>query len=206
MFGRFLNYISAYWLHTALFAILLFFDIAYIKEHGLRTLFRKTRPWKLVFAFYLAFILFITVFGRNTGTDPLQSVFDNFWPIDWEEEENIAAFMPLSFFYLFAYKPQKPMKSAILLSFAVSAFIELFQLIGRLGAFQFSDLLYNTVGGALGGLVYLIVRWCIGKVSDFYRKNDLKFFKQHRFRGSSVDGMQLPGKRYRKRNNTGTNR
>lgn len=32
--------------------------------------------------------------------------------------------------------------------------IEMLQLFLRLGTFQLSDLFYNTVGGALGGLMY----------------------------------------------------
>lgn len=41
-----------------------------------------------------------------------------------------------------------------LLSFAISCIIELIQLLGHLGTFQFSDVFYNACGGGIGGLVY----------------------------------------------------
>ena len=40
----------------------------------------------------------------------------------------------------------------IALIFSIS--IEMLQLLLRLGTFQLSDIFYNTVGGALGGLMY----------------------------------------------------
>lgn len=43
-------------------------------------------------------------------------------------------------------------------SFIFSAGIEFSQLFLRLGTFQFSDLVYNTVGGLLGSLTYWIGR------------------------------------------------
>ena len=40
------------------------------------------------------------------------------------------------------------------MAFIFSISIEMLQLFLRLGTFQLSDLFYNTVGGALGGLLY----------------------------------------------------
>ena len=40
------------------------------------------------------------------------------------------------------------------IAFIFSISIEMLQLFLRLGTFQLSDLFYNTVGGALGGLMY----------------------------------------------------
>ena len=40
------------------------------------------------------------------------------------------------------------------IAFIFSISIEMLQLLLRLGTFQLSDIFYNTVGGALGGLMY----------------------------------------------------
>ena len=41
------------------------------------------------------------------------------------------------------------------IAFIFSVSIEMLQLLLRLGTFQLSDIFYNTVGGVLGGLMYL---------------------------------------------------
>jgi len=43
------------------------------------------------------------------------------------------------------------------IAFIFSVSIEMLQLLLRLGTFQLSDILYNTVGGLLGGLMYCAV-------------------------------------------------
>ena len=43
------------------------------------------------------------------------------------------------------------------IAFIFSVSIEMLQLLLRLGTFQLSDILYNTVGGVLGGLMYCAV-------------------------------------------------
>lgn len=42
------------------------------------------------------------------------------------------------------------------IAFYFSISIEMLQLLFRLGTFQLSDIFYNTVGGALGGLLYYV--------------------------------------------------
>ena len=42
------------------------------------------------------------------------------------------------------------------IAFIFSISIEMLQLLLRLGTFQLSDIFYNTVGGALGGLLYYV--------------------------------------------------
>ena len=42
----------------------------------------------------------------------------------------------------------------ILISFGISFFIEINQLIFAIGTFQVSDLVYNTISGVIGGVIY----------------------------------------------------
>jgi len=58
--------------------------------------------------------------------------------------------VPYTFFWLLAEKRTHPIRSALLLSFGTSLFFELSQLIFSLGSFQFSDLMWNVIGGAMG--------------------------------------------------------
>lgn len=116
------------------------------------------KPWLVFFLFYLSFILVCTLFSRNTFV-PYKSVLKGFklynngrWDIGCIE--NIILFMPYTFFYLQALTPSKSLKSAFLIAFLTSMFIELMQLIFWLGAFQFSDLFYNVVGGMIGWLLW----------------------------------------------------
>ena len=43
------------------------------------------------------------------------------------------------------------------IAFIFSVSIEMLQLLLRLGTFQLADILYNTVGGAIGGLIYCAI-------------------------------------------------
>ena len=45
---------------------------------------------------------------------------------------------------------------SIQIAFLSSLTIELLQLFLRLGTFQISDLTYNTLGGAVGGVIYYL--------------------------------------------------
>ena len=151
-------------LQSVLFAIVLVIAVESIEKDGLKTVLQGIKVKKLPFFFYLSFVLFGAVLGRSTHTDPLGSVLKNFWPLDWEVRENIVAFIPLTFLYLLAYDKKQPLRAAIGFSLLISVFIEGAQLIGCLGSFQFSDLLYNTVGGALGGGLYLAVRRGVNRI------------------------------------------
>ena len=48
-------------------------------------------------------------------------------------------------------------------SFFASVLIEIFQTITRLGTFKFSDIVYNTLGGVLGAVIFIIINLIIKK-------------------------------------------
>ena len=70
---------------------------------------------------------------------------------------NIFAFTPLGFFLPMISKNKRGIVNVTLLCFEVSMFIELVQLIYKIGAYDVDDLVMNTLGGLLGYLIYLIV-------------------------------------------------
>ena len=70
--------------------------------------------------------------------------------------ENVILMMPFTVMVMWTFDVENRVvwKSTKLgLIFSVS--IEMLQLLLRLGTFQVSDIAYNTLGGMLGGVVYL---------------------------------------------------
>lgn len=86
--------------------------------------------------------------------------------------ENIALMMPFTFLLMWTAK-EKLLKGRRIcftsifwystkVTFLFSLTIEFLQLFLRLGTFQLSDLCYNTLGGAIGGVLYW-VSWKVKK-------------------------------------------
>lgn len=130
-------------------------------------LFKKNSRFRKLFAlaFVTSMILFRTLLNRNLWMNPLSNVMGG-WGI-WETVngerqltteciENVILMMPFTGMVMWTFDVEKRVvwKSTKLgLIFSVS--IEMLQLLLRLGTFQVSDIVYNTLGGMLGGVVYL---------------------------------------------------
>lgn len=71
---------------------------------------------------------------------------------------NVAAFMPFGFFLPVFSERCRNILNTILYSFELSVLVELIQLITKVGSFDVDDIILNTLGGALGYVVYKIVR------------------------------------------------
>lgn len=112
---------------------------------------------------YLILLLQMTLIGR-IHTDPLSAVFTGWLPFKrydgtWNIDTiyNIFLLTPLTFFLSksFPHITKKNLfKKMILISFGISFFIEINQLIFAIGTFQVSDLVYNTISGVIGGVIY----------------------------------------------------
>lgn len=120
---------------------------------------------KLFFlSFVTSLILFRTLLNRNLWMNPLSNVMGGWWiweTVNGERQltteciENVIMMVPFSGLVMWTFDVKKRViwKSGKI-AFCFSVVIELLQLILRLGTFQLSDIFYNTVGGALGGVVY----------------------------------------------------
>ena len=119
------------------------------------------KPWIVAFLVYVAYVFSSTIMGRYL-TKPYNNILKGFGIVGDNGEintdlfVNVLMFIPLSFLYLKAFQPKKPVQSSIVLSACSSVFIELSQLIGWLGNCQLSDILYNTIGGLLGCCIWYI--------------------------------------------------
>lgn len=130
--------------------------------------FRRT----FLLAFYTAMILLRTVLNREIWFDPLGKLFGG-WGLyedgqfTTESIENFMLFIPFSVLLLWAFSQEllgdsgqvKFGKTVWQVTKVVAVFsfiIEFSQLLFHLGTFQISDLTYNTLGGAAGGIIYYI--------------------------------------------------
>lgn len=121
--------------------------------------------------FYTAMILCRTLINRDMWPNPLSDVMGKWWiystdiatgevQLNTECLENLMLFIPftvLLMWYLnYDKKPRQILWNSTKIVFLFSLSIEFLQLFLRLGTFQLSDLFYNTLGGFLGGVIYLI--------------------------------------------------
>lgn len=172
---------------AVLMAFVSMFVFLYAREHGWkkRSLiknifgtwfknFKESSTFRRAFilVFYSTMILFRTILNRDIWFDPLGDVMGN-WGLHYadgtlstEPIENCMLFIPFAVLLLWAFKDEilgSDVKLGKILwksTVAVGIFsfgIEFSQLLFHLGTFQISDLVYNTLGGTVGGAVYYVI-------------------------------------------------
>lgn len=136
--------------------------------------FKENSTYRRTFllAFYSAMILFRTILNRDIWFDPLSDVMggwslhDADGKLTTESMENVMLFLPFAILLLWAFRKEllgdevRLGKTILKSTVAVGIFsfvIEFSQLLFHLGTFQISDLVYNTLGGAIGGMVYYVI-------------------------------------------------
>ena len=167
------------------FSVLTMTVILYADRIGLKTIiaewienFKSSRKFKIQFIFYLYIYLMLgrTIIGRSLWSNPLSKVmgnwyiFDSSGNINSELFENIILFIPFTLLLLLVHpgisrklklERKRPALNILLfsvfISFAGSFAIESVQLLFHLGTFQISDLCMNTLGGFIGGWLYLLL-------------------------------------------------
>lgn len=178
-------------------AVLFMFMYLFARDQGWKAAmkkwtaeFKSDRQFRRVFllALITAMILGKTLFCRTIWEDTFRDVigvwgiFDRQGKLYTENIENILLIVPFSFAMLAAFRNKllpggKASLGRCVLKGAIcgcvlSLLIEACQLFLKLGAVQLSDVVYNSVGGLLGGMCYwLIVKW---KARYMGRKNQQK--------------------------------
>ena len=117
-------------------------------------------------------VFFRTLLNRQLWLNPLSDVMGG-WGI-WETVngeqklttecvENVIMMVPFSAVVMWTFEEKigngwkKILWQSGKIAFIFSISIEMLQLLLRLGTFQVSDIVYNTFGGMLGGLMYCAV-------------------------------------------------
>ena len=72
---------------------------------------------------------------------------------------NVAAFMPFGFFLPIFSRRCRHFFNTVFYTLELSLTVELIQLVTKVGSFDVDDLILNTLGGAMGFLVYHTARW-----------------------------------------------
>lgn len=160
-----------------IFAFLIIMALPTFKKYGIKRVFAaffndikqcKENLYLLFFLMYIFIVYYKTVLQRDFSYSPLENVFSG-WKIfvtqynglDYQVIGNVVMFLPFSFFFCLMNQEKNNiylLKFSILFSFLFSLFIELNQLIFSKGTFQFSDIVYNTLGGLIGALIYLLIK------------------------------------------------
>lgn len=166
---------------AVLFAIFYMCIYMFSKEYGFKTIvgrwiqsFKEDKTFRCMFflCFYVAMILFRTLFNRIMWANPVVNVI-GVWGLrnqngDFTTEviENLVLFIPFTILLFWTFK-EKIFKEGVRflavlgksvgIVFLFSLSIEFLQLFLRLGTFQLSDLFYNTLGGFIGGIIYWIL-------------------------------------------------
>ena len=122
------------------------------------------RRWQVVFLiFYLGFVWLMTLAWRE-GIDSVKG--ELFWSykqffinlnLRREIINNVFLFIPLGVIITRVLGRNK-MWIAVLICLAVSAVVETTQLIGKMGSFEFDDMISNGIGGAIGSVIAVTVR------------------------------------------------
>ena len=135
---------------------------------------RNERQWiyRYLFLMYTYFILDRTLLSRHFAwTNGMKHVLTGGWGLygvetgefTYEAVENFMFFIPLIILCFATFESDnrftgfiKCVKKSFLIGSGLSMFIEMNQLFFKVGEFQVADLVYNTAGAIVGGILYWI--------------------------------------------------
>jgi len=81
---------------------------------------------------------------------------------------NIVAFFPFGFFLPILHRKCRSFFYTVFFSFEFSLLVETIQLVSKVGSFDVDDLLLNTLGGALGCLIF----YWMNRIRRTYEKKE----------------------------------
>lgn len=129
----------------------------------------------LLFIGYLAALSYLLFFAESIGRGASDSYRYNFVPlaeirryltyshsIGWfgvfiNLPGNVLAFLPFGYFLASLSEHRLKGFSVVLFSMEFSIFVELLQLVTRLGSCDVDDVILNTLGGWIGYLIYWFI-------------------------------------------------
>lgn len=172
---------SSFWYSVVLSV---FFMFVYQQYASIKKAIRQWLKWfesdsefrrMFLLVFYSVMIIFRTLLNRNMWLNPLSNVIgfgltyvnkDGQRVLNREAIENFLLFIPFMVLVFWRFREKllgtkvkflKTLWKSVKVTFIFSFVIEMMQLFLRLGTWQISDLIFNTAGGLIGGLIYFIV-------------------------------------------------
>lgn len=127
------------------------------------------------FFMYLVIILCITFLSRESGSrDGIDLDLFSTWGNNPRNHayviENVLLFIPFGFVCPWTFKALRNFFACILFGAAASTAIECLQLLTKRGYFQIDDILTNTLGMAIGCMLFWILRG-LGRLLGFGKIN-----------------------------------
>ena len=113
-----------------------------------------------ILGIYVSYLVALTLSGRQEGSRvglinlvPFKTI-SQLGRFSLEEAENIALFMPLGFIVPFVWKYFRGFFRTTLIGFFTSVLIETTQLLTSRGFFDIDDIMLNTLGAAIGYIIF----------------------------------------------------
>lgn len=143
----------------------------------------------MLFVVYLIGLDYFLFFAEKYGRTGMESYSYNLIPfveirrflkygkiLGWESvflnlAGNIIGFIPFGFFFPMLFVKVRRLSTVFLLSMEFSLSIECLQLIFKVGSFDVDDILLNTLGGWIGGILYFAGRKLYGSVQQYRKRN-----------------------------------
>ena len=136
---------------------------------------KKKIAARILFLGYLTVLFYLLFFSVFTGRSEVYEEYHyNFIPFEEIRrylvisrsggtfvrliniEGNVLAFLPFGFFLPLLWKRFRHFYRTVLSTAAFSLIVELLQLVTRVGSCDIDDIILNTLGGAIGYLLYLL--------------------------------------------------
>lgn len=145
-----------------LFTVVFLLATRIVKPGRERKKFISDEIFTAVFAAYLFVVLCITFWSRESGSNRgFDMRVGSTWGINARNNayvlENILLFVPLGFLTAQVFKVLKNIFYCTLAGFLFSFFIEVIQLLTGRGYFQIDDIITNSLGMFLGGLLFCVM-------------------------------------------------
>ena len=148
--------------------------------------FKTSRKFRNIFflTFYTGLLLFHTLLCQKIGGNPLKNIPGNWGIYDGnghlytDNAVNFLLFLPF-IMLVFQLREEKdhtkqmPVQQVILrslkISFCCSLGIEIVQLFLKIGQVQLTDIVFSTIGGMLGGIIYRGYGGFHRKIADYIK-------------------------------------
>ena len=124
--------------------------------------------WALVIGLYFGFLLGGTLLNRKVNQEfqmelmPFwsyrQCIFEGDTHLLGQMIYNILAFIPWTILFVKVFKTIRIFRWAIGSAFLFSTFIEITQLVLKIGLFEFDDIFHNTLGAVIGYGILVLYR------------------------------------------------
>lgn len=125
-----------------------------------------------LYLFYLTYLLFLSPsYGRTLGVPreynllPFKTISNYIIYREYVNTNiliiniigNVVAFMPMGFFIPILFRKKRSFWKVILFSALISLFVELLQFKLVVGSFDVDDIILNTLGGAIGFVIFNMI-------------------------------------------------